>query len=93
MKTLVELRKIYGNMDFHIAHYNKTLIVPKKVKIDDNLNVWHDGACIINGMKNEVFLHDFDKSVVLSLLKLQLKDAGITNIDSFLNNKPKEKKL
>ena len=75
VKTLAELKQIYGNMEFHIAYYDTNkLIHPKKVSIDNNLIVWHDGACIINGMKDRFFHHDFDKSVTMANLKLRLKD-------------------
>lgn len=74
MKTLSELKRIYGNMEFHIAYYGETLIKPKKVKIDDDLIVWHEGRCIINGMKEKLFHHDFDKNVVMTNLKNRLKN-------------------
>lgn len=94
MKTLAELKKIYGNLEFHIAHYDSSLILPKQVKIDDNLVVWHDGACIINGMKDKLFHHDFDKKVVLCNLKRRLKDEYQYNdkdIDSMLKGDIKKK--
>lgn len=95
MKSLAELKKIYGNMEFYIAHYDGNLIVPKKVKIDDNLVVWYDGACIINGMKDKLFHHDFDKKVVLTNLKLRMKGEWLfTDKDiEILLQKRQRKKL
>lgn len=94
MKTLAELKRIYGNLEFHIAHFDGEMIIqPKKVKIDENLVVWHDGACIINGMKDKLFHHDFDKKVVLTNLKNRMKDEyqyTDKDVEKLLQKKPRK---
>ena len=69
--TLQELKNHYGNTPFAIAHVSTySNIKPKLVTIDENLIVWHDGACIINGMKENNFIHDTSvKSLVTAYNK------------------------
>lgn len=57
---LFELRSLYGDNKFIISQYNdlyKTVIVPKEVTIKEDLTVWNDGSCIINGMLDKAFIH------------------------------------
>lgn len=63
---LKELRNIYGNEPFALAYAGKdqfdlnlttdNIILPKEVTIKEDLTVWRDGACIINGMKDVEFI-------------------------------------
>lgn len=75
MKTLAELKQTYGNNEFFIAFYDlNTSIQPKKVRINDDLTVWHDGGCIINGMKDKLFDHALDQKSLMINLKQRLAD-------------------
>lgn len=92
--TLQELKNFYGNTTFAIAHVSTYApIMPKMVTIDENLIVWHDGACIINGMKENNFIHD---TSVKSLLTDYIK--AVEELDCPFDTKklmksPKTKKI
>lgn len=79
---LSELRSLYVDNMFIIGQYNsayKTVIIPKEVVIKEDLTVWHDGACIINGMHDEDFVHSKNdkNSVKNELVKLIDKDDSL----------------
>lgn len=74
MQLLLEdLYKLYGNKSFILACGGDTKIQPKEVIIKEDLTVWHNGACIINGMKDILFHHGEDKKEMEKLHKFKTK--------------------
>ena len=67
--TLQELYDLYKDKEFVIGHL-MPLVSPKVVTINDRLVVWHNGACIINGMKDVKFFHGTDIKQVMKEMEL-----------------------
>ena len=68
--TLQEIRNLYLNKSFILGYVGNTIILPKDVTIKEDLTVWHDGACIINGMKDQSFYYGTYPKMVLEEMKL-----------------------
>lgn len=94
---LYELKQLYGDSTFILGQYNeehKVTIIPKEVTIKEDLTVWHDGACIINGMRDKDFFHsksDF-KFVKSKIVESIDKDSSLSydqskHLKSFLMKK------
>lgn len=70
---LADIRQQYQDHSFAMMYYDSNVeqgslvtahvIHPKEVTIREDLTVWHEGSCIINGMQ------DKDKFVVADNLK------------------------
>lgn len=70
---LAEIRQQYQDKQFAMMYYDSNVehdslvnihvIHPKEVTIRNDLTVWHEGSCIINGMQ------DKDKFMVADSLK------------------------
>lgn len=68
--TLSDIRNLYSNESFILGYVCNTIILPKEVTIKEDLTVWHDGACIINGMKDQSFYYGTYSKMVLEEMNL-----------------------
>ncbi len=65
-----EIRNLYLNKSFILGYVGNTIILPKDVTIKEDLTVWHDGACIINGMIDQSFYYGTYSKMVLEEMNL-----------------------